>query len=152
VIHNDTRSTKCQMHFNLLGLAATSRFNWITFHRSAETASRCSESLWARWSGDQIPVKVRFSAPVQTGPWAHLASCTMGTGSFQAVKRPGFALTTHPYLALRLKKEYSYNSTTPLGLHGLFYDELSLFNFTATDSESTMKVTTRLDTQTAWNI
>jgi len=25
---------------------------------------------------------VRFSAPVQTGPGAHPASCTMGTGSF----------------------------------------------------------------------
>ena len=31
----------------------------------------------------------RFSAPVQTGPEAHPASCTVGTGSFQGVKRPG---------------------------------------------------------------
>jgi hypothetical protein len=31
---------------------------------------------------DQIPVVARFSAPVQTGPWAHRASCTMGTGTF----------------------------------------------------------------------
>jgi hypothetical protein len=31
----------------------------------------------------------RFSAPVQTGPGAHPASCTMGTGSFPEVKRPG---------------------------------------------------------------
>ena len=30
-----------------------------------------------------------FSAPVQTGPGAHPASCTMGTGSFLGVKRPG---------------------------------------------------------------
>ena len=30
----------------------------------------------------------RFSAPVQTGPGAHPASCTMGTGSFPWVKRP----------------------------------------------------------------
>ena len=28
----------------------------------------------------------RFSAPVQTGPGAHPASCTMGTGSFSGVK------------------------------------------------------------------
>ena len=28
----------------------------------------------------------RFSAPVQTGPGAHPASCTMGTGSFPGVK------------------------------------------------------------------
>ena len=31
----------------------------------------------------------RFSAPVQTGPGAHPASSTMGTGSFPGVKRPG---------------------------------------------------------------
>jgi len=32
----------------------------------------------------------RFSAPVQTGPGAHPASCTMGTGSFPGDKeRPG---------------------------------------------------------------
>jgi len=28
----------------------------------------------------------RFSAPVQTSPWAHPASCTMGTGSFPGVE------------------------------------------------------------------
>ena len=31
----------------------------------------------------------RFSASVQTGPEAHPASYTMGTGSFPGVKRPG---------------------------------------------------------------
>jgi len=31
----------------------------------------------------------RFSAPVQTGPAAHPASCKMGTGSFPGIKRPG---------------------------------------------------------------
>ena len=31
----------------------------------------------------------RFSAPVQTGPGTYPASCTMGTGSFPGVKRPG---------------------------------------------------------------
>jgi len=31
----------------------------------------------------------KFSAHVQTGPEAHPASYTMGTGSFPGVKRPG---------------------------------------------------------------
>jgi hypothetical protein len=31
----------------------------------------------------------RFFAHVQTGPVAHPASCTMGTGSFLGVERPG---------------------------------------------------------------
>ena len=38
----------------------------------------------------------RFSAPVQTGPGAHPASCTMGTGSFPGVKRPGRGVEPSP--------------------------------------------------------
>jgi hypothetical protein len=45
--------------------------------------------LRAGRSGDRIPVGARFFAHVQTGPEAHPASCTMGTGSFLGVKRPG---------------------------------------------------------------
>ena len=33
--------------------------------------------------------EARFSAPIQTGPGVQPASCTMGTGSFPGVKRPG---------------------------------------------------------------
>ena len=51
--------------------------------------SRYSDSLRAGRSGVRIPVGARFSAPVQTDPGAHPASCTMGTGSFPGVKRPG---------------------------------------------------------------
>ena len=51
--------------------------------------SRYSDSLRAGRSGDRIPVGARFSAPVQTGPGAHPASYTMGTGSLPGVKRPG---------------------------------------------------------------
>ena len=45
--------------------------------------------LRAGRSEDRIPVGARFSAPVQTGPGAHPASCTMGTGSFPRVKTAG---------------------------------------------------------------
>ena len=47
---------------------------------------RYSDCLRAGRSGDRIPVKKRFSAPVQTGPEAHPASCTMDTGSFPGVR------------------------------------------------------------------
>jgi hypothetical protein len=41
----------------------------------------------------------RFSAPVQTGPGAHTASCTMGIGSLPGVKSgQGVTLTPHPLL------------------------------------------------------
>jgi len=46
-----------------------------------------------------------FPAPVQTGPGAHPASCTMGTESFPGVNGRGVVLTTHPHLAPRLKKD-----------------------------------------------
>ena len=61
--------------------------------------------------------RARFSAPVQTDPGAHPASYTMCTGSFLGVKRPGrgVALTTHPHLAPKLKKELSYTSALPVG-------------------------------------
>jgi hypothetical protein len=39
------------------------------------------------------------SAPVQTGPGAHPASCTLGTGSFPGVKNGrGVTLTPHTLL------------------------------------------------------
>jgi len=56
--------------------------------------------MWPRWrswydslragrSSDRNPVGARFSAPVQTGPEAHPASYTMGTGSFPGGKAAG---------------------------------------------------------------
>ena len=47
-----------------------------------------------------------FSAPVQTGPGAHPASCTMGTGSFPGVNNGrGLTLTPHPLLVPLVMKE-----------------------------------------------
>jgi len=44
----------------------------------------------------------RFSVPVQTGPEAHPASCTMGTGSFSGVScGRGVTLTPYPLLVPR---------------------------------------------------
>jgi hypothetical protein len=57
-------------------------------------------------AGDRIPVGVRFSAPVQTGPEAHPASCTMGTRSFPEVRcGQGVTLTPQPLLMPRSKTE-----------------------------------------------
>ena len=46
-----------------------------------------------------MSVGARFSAPVQTGPGARPASCTMGTGSFPGVNR-GRGVTLIPHLLL----------------------------------------------------
>ena len=50
-------------------------------------------------SGIESRWEARFSAPVQTGPRAHPASCTMGTGSFPVVKS-GRGVTLTPHLIL----------------------------------------------------
>jgi len=36
-------------------------------------------------------------------------------------------MTTHSYVAPKLKKKYSYTSTPPIGLHGLSYGRLYLY-------------------------
>jgi hypothetical protein len=61
--------------------------------------------LRAGRSGDRIPVGARFFAHVKTGPEAHTASCTMGTGSFPGVKRPGRGADHPPPSSAEVKKE-----------------------------------------------
>jgi hypothetical protein len=60
------------------------------------------ESRWAR-----------FSAPIQAGPGAHPDSCTMDTGYFPGVKRPGRDAEPSPLLVPRSKNRvelYLYSS------------------------------------------
>jgi len=62
---------------------------------------RVAQSVWRLKVRDPIP-EMRDFPPVQTGPGAHPASCTMGTGSFPGVKSGrGVLLTTHPLLVQR---------------------------------------------------
>ena len=59
------------------------------------TELRAGQSGIESWWGRDFP-------PVQTGPGAHPASCTMGTGSFPRVKcGRGVLLTPHPLLVPR---------------------------------------------------
>jgi hypothetical protein len=55
----------------------------------------------------KIPVGEKFFTHIQTDPGANPASCTMGTGSFPGVKRPG--------RGAEIGNEESYNSTPLLG-------------------------------------
>ena len=70
--------------------------------RMAQPVQRLPTGWTVRGSN---PGGAGFSAPVQTGPEAHPASCTMGTGSFPGVKRPRLSVDHSPHLAPRLKKE-----------------------------------------------
>jgi len=60
---------------------------------------RSRYSDWLEGPGIESRWGARFSAPLQTGPVAHPASCTMGTASFPGVRSGrGVTLTTHPLL------------------------------------------------------
>ena len=68
----------------------------------------------------KIPVGASYSAPVQTGPGEHPSSCTMGTGSFQGVKRGrGVTLTPHLFNC-RGHGRIELYLYPPSGLYGLY--------------------------------
>ena len=73
-------------------------FSYNTVHVLGGRDNSVGTATCSGLDGPGIPVGERFSAPVQTGPEAHPASCTMGTGSFPGVKRPrrGFEHPTPP--------------------------------------------------------
>ena len=52
----------------------------------------------SRWGG------ARFSVPVETGPGAHPASYTMGTGSLPGVKRPWRGVDHPPPSSAKVKE------------------------------------------------
>jgi hypothetical protein len=54
-----------------------------------------------------------FSAPVQTGPGAHPASYTMGTGSFPGVKRPECGVDHTPSSNAEVKERLDLHLYSP---------------------------------------
>ena len=86
----------------------------------------------AGWSGDWIPVKARFSAPVQNGPEAQLTSHTIVTGSLRGVNRPGSDVD-HPTVSSAEVKERVELYICPLSLSfWAFVAFLWCFTFTFT--------------------
>jgi hypothetical protein len=77
--------------------------------------SRHSDSLRAGRSGDQIPVASRYSIPVHNGPGIKPSSCTMGTGSFPGVKRPGRGVDHPPPSSAEVKERVEVNLYSPFG-------------------------------------
>jgi len=73
-------------------------------HMRPGQLSRFGDSLRDGRSGDRVAVEARFSALVQTGPAAHPASYTMGTGSFPGVKRLGRGIDHPPPSSAEVKE------------------------------------------------
>ena len=59
---------------------------------------------------------LRFSAPVKTGPGAHPASCTIGTGSFLGLKQPGCGVDHPPPSSAKVKERVELYLYSPSGV------------------------------------
>jgi len=82
--------------------------------------------------GIRIPVGARFSAPVQTGPGVHPASCTMGTGSFPGVKNGrGVTPTPHPF-SCRCQERAGLYPYSPYGPYDLYRASVPVQGCTST--------------------
>jgi hypothetical protein len=68
----------------------------------------------------------RISVPVQTGPGTYPFSYTVGKGSFLGVKQPGRGVDHPPSSSAEVKEGVMPYLYSPLGLRGLFWDDLYL--------------------------
>ena len=88
-----------------------------------QSSARNIRHLQTVWGSNPGGGGARFPAPIQTGPGAHPASCTMGTESFLGERRPGRDVDHPPPSSAEVMKEQSYTSIPPLGPCGLLQSE-----------------------------
>ena len=90
--------------------------------------SQYSDLLQAAWYGDQILVGDFLCPSGQAlGPIQPPTSWVLCLSGGEGGSGWGVALTTHPHLAPRWKKGWSYTCTPFLCLHGLYWGELYLY-------------------------
>ena len=79
------------------------------------------------WTKKNVPVGARFSAPVQTGPGAHPAFCTLGTGCVSGeVKRTGRGVNRQPASSAEVKERVELHLYSPSGPSWPFLGKLYL--------------------------
>ena len=83
--------------------------------------TRYNDSLKARWSGDRIPLWVRFSYSYRLGVKPRQTVLyNVQPAPFPGVKWAGYGVDHTPPSNPRLRKEYSCTSNPPLDIYDLF--------------------------------
>ena len=85
--------------------------------------------MWAGQFGIRMSMGGRFSPPVLTGPGAHPASCTVGTGSLKRIEQPMCGLYLSPSSAIvkEMLEPFPYSKSVPsLACHRV---KFQLFEF-----------------------
>ena len=85
------------------------------FQRGRDSSVGIATRYGLDGSGIESQWGARFSAPVKTGPGAHPASYTMGTGSFPGVKRPGPGVDHSPLSSAEVKERVELYLCSPSG-------------------------------------
>jgi hypothetical protein len=102
------------------------KYSWYSFLLEAESPPRpqCGRKD-CQWKIRIEPATIRLVAQC-LNQMRHLVPSPVQwvLGISRGYKGREVGFTTQPIIAPRLKKEYSYNSTPPMGHHGLFQDEL----------------------------
>ena len=65
--------------------------------------------------GIEYQRRVIFSTYIQNDTWTHPAHCTMGTGSFPVVKRPGLGVDHLPLSSAEVKERVELYACSPSG-------------------------------------
>lgn len=107
--------------------AAKFKYTQLQYMKSGpRECSEYSNPLLAGESGDWIPVEARFSAHIQTGPWAHTASNTIRITTFPEVKRLRCGLNHPPTSSAKVKVRVQLHLYSQSLLHGTLWDKLYL--------------------------
>jgi hypothetical protein len=118
--HKTYDANRITTAFPWTGLVGTDRMvdnshprNWRAASQALCVPHPSSLAVTER-SGDRIPVGEMYSATVQTGPGAHPASCTEGTGG----KSAGDSVNHSPTSSAEVKERVELYIHSPVGVHG----------------------------------
>ena len=102
---------ECILHFRITVL-----FSVLVIYVGRDSADGILTRYELDGPGIEFRWGARFSAPVQSGPGAHPAYYTMGTGSFPGVKRPGRGVDHPPPYSAEIKERvelHLYSTSGP---------------------------------------